>query len=756
MKQLEHHYDFVVAGGGISGVAAAVTASRCGLKTALVQDRPVLGGVGSKEIQVPMVGAFTIDANVVYGRETGLMEELLLENLYRNPTRTPEYWDLTLTDLVKKEANLDLFFNTTVNEVGTDAAGTRIDYVKAYTFNAETWHTFHAPLFSDCTGDATVGYLAGAPYRIGCESRDEFGESLAPERKVETGMGCSLQFRAKDAGVPVPFRKPEWVQFTFNEDDFGPYRPIQSFRRDHGGYWWIEWGALYDTVHDTNRIKDELLQVVYAIWDFLKNRSTIRDDLQTFVLDWVGMVPGKRESRRLEGEHMLTQGDIDRNRHFEDAVAYGGWGFDDHPSTGIFGDKPTTFHVFHKAPYNVPLRSLFSRQVENLFFAGRNISASHVALSTTRVMLTCGQLGEAVGAAASICRRDGCMPKQLLPSGRLPELQRMLQRWDHTIAGLPYSDTDNVARSARVTASSELVLAEWGKSAGSLPLSVDRLQMFPVVSDRIEHVSVLLDVQEPAELAYSIYSGPDNGSNYPERQLASGNVRLNAGERQWVQLPVQQPVARSGWHFVVLKKHPHIAVHYAYGAPVGMKTMERLPEHEIHRNRDWNFNRSLGQAYRSLLFCIAPEQPAYRAANAIGEWERPNRLPELWISQPTSFVQPEWLELQWEEPQPVNEVHLLFDSSLDISLYPIAYAGTGVEADARNTVPSIVKDYRLLARMSDADRWEVIREVSGNYLRHNVHRFAGVTATRLRVEVLATNGLNRAHICSIRVLQHVY
>jgi hypothetical protein len=234
-------------------------------------------------------------------------------------------------------------------------------------------------------------------------------------------MGCSLQFRAKDVGIAIPFQKPEWVQFTFNEEDFGPYRPIQSFRRDHGGYWWIEWGALYDPVHDTNRIKDELIQVVYAMWDYLKNRSDMKDYLSTFVLDWVGTVPGKRESRRLLGEHLLTQVDIDANRPFEDAIAYGGWGYDDHPSTGIFGEKPTTYHVFHDGPYNVPLRSLYSCKVDNLFFAGRNISATHVAIATTRVMLTCGQLGEAVGAAAaaccksSVCRRSCCPPVKFPP-----------------------------------------------------------------------------------------------------------------------------------------------------------------------------------------------------------------------------------------------------------------------------------------------------------------------------------------------------
>ncbi|TBL74662.1 FAD-dependent oxidoreductase [Paenibacillus thalictri] len=755
MRYLEHQYDFVVAGGGISGVAAAVTAARLGLKTALVQDRPVLGGVGSKEIQVPMVGAHSIDGNYAYGRETGLMEELLLENLYRNPTRTPEYWDLTLTDLVKKEPDLDVYLNTSIVEVQMNAEGTRIESVKGYTIGAETWHTFHAPLFSDCTGDATVGCLAGAPFRTGAESRAEFGESLAPEEAVATGMGSSMQFRAKDAGVAVPFVKPQWVSFTFNEEDFGPYRPIQSFRRDHGGYWWIEWGALYDPVHDTNRIKDELLQVVYAMWDYLKNRSSMKDYLSTFVLDWVGTVPGKRESRRLIGEHLLTQVDLDSGIVFPDAVAYGGWGYDDHPSTGIFGEKPTTYHVFHDAPYNVPLRCLYSVKVENLFFAGRNISASHVALSTTRVMLTCGQLGEAVGAAAAMCSRDGCLPKQLLPAGKLAGLQQQLLERDHYIAGVPYAAAANVAGQAQVTASSELVLGEWMDSAGVKRLDNDLLQMFPVVTERLETLTLLLDASEATELAYEVYGRAKGDGNVPAEDslLTSGRLALDAGERLLAEIPVAAAAGQAGWHFLVLKRNPAVCAHYAGSAPVGVKDMYGLPPHEIHANRNWMFNRSLGSPYQTLCFAVSPAQPAYEAANAVGGWDRPVGLPCLWSSQPTDFAVPEWLELAWEQARPVQEVQLLFDSSLDINLNPIAYAGTAQESDPRHTIPALVRHYRLLGRASADEPWRVLAEERNNYRRNRLHRLEDGPAAigQLRLEVLGTHGLNRAQVYSVRV-----
>jgi hypothetical protein len=307
-------------------------------------------------------------------------------------------------------------------------------------------------------------------------------------------------------------------------------------------------------------------------------------------------------------------------------------------------------------------------------------------------------------------------------------------------------------------------------SAGAKPLDADALQMFPVVTGRLDRVGVLLDVSEPTELEYELYGRAKGTGSLPDEsfRIGSGGLALEAGERQRIDVPVEAEVGQAGWHFLVLKRNPLVSVHYTRYAPVGVKNLSKSAPHAIHANREWMFNRSLGLPYQTLCLSVLPAQPAYGAANVTGLWDRPVGLPSLWISAPAAmpavpgptaaeavFDRPEWLELAWEEPQPVAEVQLLFDSSLDINLYPIAYAGTSQEANVRSTIASIVRDYRLLGRASEQEPWQVLADVRGNYRRNRLHRFEDGPRQllQLRIEALATNGLDRAHLYSVRVRQ---
>jgi hypothetical protein len=343
------------------------------------------------------------------------------------------------------------------------------------------------------------------------------------------------------------------------------------------------------------------------------------------------------------------------------------------------------------------------------------------------------------------------MPKELLPSGKLGEIQQHLLSKDHFIVGLPYQNAGNIAKQATASASSELVLSACKESIGKLQLTINRLQMFPVVTDRIDHVSVLLDVERAGLLEYEIYSGPTNNSTFPDQLLATLSVELQAGEQQWVQLPVNIAATRKGWYFVVLNKQPDVSIHFTNQAPVGLKMMDSTLPHPIHKNRNWLFNRSLAAAYQAWCFQISPQQAAYSAHNVLNEWDRPFGTPCLWASQSTDFTRPEWLKLAWSEPQAITSIQLLLDSSLDVNLYPIAYAGTSVESDPRHTIASIIKDYRIQIQKPGSQEWDTLEEVSGNYLRNRTHRFAEINAVAIRIEVLATQGMDRAQIYAVRV-----
>lgn len=438
-------YDIVIVGGGISGVCAALAAARHGASTALVHNRPVLGGNASSEIRMHICGA-DCHGKRPDARETGILEELLLENKRRNPQWSFSIFDTILWEKCHFEKNLDLYLNTHMTEVTVKEK--EIKKIKAIQLTTEKTFEFEALLFTDATGDGTLAYLAGAEYMSGREGRDVFDEAHAPEKSDQVTMGNTLLFRAIDAGKPVPFQKPFWAN-TYKEDEL-------KFR-DHGeityGYWWIELGGEdLDTVSDGEEIRDELLKALYGVWDHIKNQGDHRAD--NYVLDWVGFLPGKRESRRIKGDYILKEQDLIVGRIFDDAVAYGGWPMDMHVAGGLKAKLEPTDYIHLEKLYTIPFKSLYAKDINNLFLAGRIISTSHMAFGSTRVMGTCGVIGQAVGTAGALAISKGILPAAI--SSHIRELQQLLLKDDCYIPGSQNEDKDDIAGNALIHCSSAL------------------------------------------------------------------------------------------------------------------------------------------------------------------------------------------------------------------------------------------------------------------------------------------------------------
>ncbi len=440
--------DVVVVGGGMAGVCAAIAAARNGASVVLIQDRPVLGGNSSSEIRMHIVGADCHGSrNDTDARETGILEELRLECAVRNPQRSASMWDLLLYEWVKRESNIVLLLNTSC--IGVKMASENlIDAVIALRNSTEDLFTVRGKVFIDCSGDGRLGAEAGAEFRKGREGRDEFGESLAPPKPDNKTMGSSILFITRKHDRPMPFKPPNWIRKFPRCEDL-PYRAHSSWEY---GYWWVEWGGELDTIKDNERIRDELLAIALGVWDHIKN-SGLHPESENWALEWIGFLPGKRESRRFIGDYILTQHDLQRGEVFEDGVAYGGWPIDLHPPEGIDTKEPPNIAV--KVPlYNIPFRCLYSRNIDNLLFAGRNISATHVAFGSTRVMGTCSVMGQAVGTAAALCVRYNCTPRELGKEA-IKDLQQLLLKQDAYIIGVSNSDPYDLARMAEVKASSE-------------------------------------------------------------------------------------------------------------------------------------------------------------------------------------------------------------------------------------------------------------------------------------------------------------
>ncbi len=414
MKIVNHKFEMCVVGGGMAGLIAAISAARHGVKVVLVHDRPVLGGNASSEIRMHICGAHGKNM-----RETGILEEIQLENHYRNPLTNYSIWDSVLWGIAKYQENLTLFLNCSVMDCETE--NNKIISVTGWQFTSETTHIIEAELFADCSGDGILAPLSGAEFRIGREASSEFSESIAPVDGDTKTMGLTCLFQAREYDKPQPYIAPDWAhKFTSPED----LRKRNTNLRNTN-FWWMEVGGEYDSIHDADILHEDLQKIVYGVWDYIKNYAPDREQYANWALDWVGSLPGKRESRRYIGDHILTQNDIESEGHFDDIVAYGGWSMDDHFPAGFYHPEEGT--IFHPAPspFGIPYRTLYSKNVENLFCAGRCHSATHAAMSATRVMATTSLMGQAVGTAAAVAIRNDITPRGVYET-KIREVQQIL------------------------------------------------------------------------------------------------------------------------------------------------------------------------------------------------------------------------------------------------------------------------------------------------------------------------------------------
>ncbi|HNT37188.1 MAG TPA: FAD-dependent oxidoreductase, partial [bacterium] len=333
-----------------------------------------------------------------------------LENLRHNPHSNFSIWDTILYEKLHYAPNVTLLLNCSC--LDADMKGRRIKSITGWQLTTQMYHQVSASIYADCSGDAILAPLTKAPFRMGREARSEYNESIAPEQADNKTMGMTCLFMARECDTPQPFEPPSWAYRYDNEED------IPRGAKGHGwwrmGYWWIELGGEFHSIHDTEMLRDELLKTVYGVWDHIKNRGDHGAD--NWTLEWIQFLPAKRESRRYIGEHVLTQNDIESEGKFEDIVAYGGWAMDDHHPAGFRAAKlgaPATIFYPTPSPYGIPYRSLYSKTVENLMFAGRCASCTHSAMSSSRVMGTGCSMGQAVGTAAAMAVSKNCPPKGL-------------------------------------------------------------------------------------------------------------------------------------------------------------------------------------------------------------------------------------------------------------------------------------------------------------------------------------------------------
>ena len=702
--------EFVVVGGGLAGVCAAVVAARKGTKVILVQDRPVLGGNASSEVRMWIMGATSHGGNNNrWSREGGLFNEILLDNLYRNKEGNSIIFDTILLEKVTDEPNITLLLNTMVFEVEMKDKE-NINSVRAFNSQNSTEYSITGKIFCDASGDGILGYQAGAHFRMGAESKEEFGELFTPTEEYGGLLGHTIYFFSKDAGKPIKYVAPK---FALKDIPTKIPRFGNIGSTDHGNeFWWFEYGGRMDTIHQTEEIKWELWSIVYGVWDYIKNSGNF-PEVENMTLEWVGTIPGKRESRRFEGHYMLTQHDIVEQRQFYDAVSYGGWAIDLHPAEGIYSAKDGCNQYHSKGIYDIPYRVFVSKNIKNLFIAGRLISASHVAFGSTRVMATTAHGGQVVGMAAALCVQKDLEPADYIDDEKIKELQQELNLIGQSIQAIPISKDGNLAAEAKIQCSSSLELKQIDFDGLWYPLIYSSAQLLPIKADTKYSFDIEIDVLKATEFEVELQGSIKIQNFTPDLLIEKQLIKLNKGiQKLTIEFSKTFPYDQYG--FIIFRQNENVSIRTSEQRITGIMTaynkinkavnnygMQTPPENSGFDSFEfWTPERR--PAGKNFAMNITPSLNDYKADNVINGLVRPYIHPNAWVADfednnPT-------LSLEWDTEKIISSITLFLDADYD---HPME----NVNWDHKEyVVPFMLKNYKIVD-----DKENIVYEITDNY-----------------------------------------
>lgn len=736
-------YDFVVCGAGISGMIAAVAAARKGLKVALLNDRSVPGGNASSEIGVVIQGSSHHNLNYsIYAKETGIMDELRSKLDYAVAYcgyDVAAACDAVFLDFLYDEPNIDLYLNTVVTDVETENG--KITAVLAYQMKQDIHYAFTAPVYADCTGDAVVAFKAGADVSMGAEAKEEFGEKSADDAPQTWTMGHTLYFEIEDVGHPVKFVRPKFAHDVAKMDFMKDMGNPKKMRMLHvgGRFWTLEYGGQVNTIADNEHIHLELRKLVYGLWDYIKNSGKF-PNAENFVIKRVHSVAGSRESRRILGDVILTETDLDQAVRFEDSVLVGGWPMDLHAPKGIYDDLPASAFIPVTMVYDIPYRSLYSRNIDNLYMAGRNISTTHIALSSTRVIATCGAMGQAIGTAAWLCKKYDYVPRDIYGNA-ISELQQVLLQDDQFIIGR--EERGNAAVEAQFTASADSQqpyenLAEEEVMGLDYPMGLT----LPLPAGKLESLEVRVanKTAQAATLVVDVLKGSRKEAYVPDRSVKTMEVAVDAGFDGWLPIDVNEAAGEDQKIYLVLRPNEALEVSGSKrmlpGALTGKFYTEKagtynhntcpLDEKTGYIGQDHTF-RKFNICFRNVL----PEQDVFRPEHVLNGYTRPYGHMNMWLSAAAESAN---LTLQADAPQWVESMEIFFDNEL--------------EDDRRKIIPvATVKDYNVWITTEDGEEMIPVRD---NFLRRSVVQI-GKKVKQIRVELLSTYGAPRFAVYGIKL-----
>ena len=723
-----------MVGGGVAGLCAAMTAARNGATVKLIETRNFLGGRIGDGVRFPFDQPG--GANFIYRRESGILDELFLRVLSENREGNYAGQNRALMNWVSEQDRLEVFLGAQVFEVSLGKGESRIESVLSISEGLGCRILFRGQYFVDCTGNGTLAQMAKAVGESGIDLT-EYSEDGSPQ-SIEARFATSM--RIGQSSEEVPFECPPWVRLKWEDNHLsGKLDLLESLDRSLLGDHNLEW-----VNQMTPEISPSSGEIVWAAWDFLKNRSPMVERAARLVVEDFSAIPLRQDGFRAKGDFVLNPHDMESGRTYPDSVALGRSPLD------LEGAMLCSMRgkVALPHPFEIPLRCLYSKSVKNLFFAGGHASCSSRASASLRHPPTSAQLGEAVGLTAVLCIRLKRLPRTLSKSGYVDELRSLLHRSNHAFSTVPPDDPDDLLREAKVTASSALQVFT-PKTPGHplLPSPSRGLIQFPVASSKLEGVRLFLEVRENCLIQCGLFEASSRLTISPGSCLDRVEFELPKGRAGWVEIPFSVEIENPGWHFLEFSWGDSVVLHQQDNAPVGilLHRVVNSPASGIknpYSEFSPEISRVPGPSSAPMIETV-PAQPVYRPENLTNGRTRPDRLPHLWISEPTDFRYPEFLEFHWEKAREISSIDLVFDSSSEFIIPPRP------EKFSVACVTSVVSHYKIFF-MDEVGHWKELLEVPDNALPFRTHEFPTISTKAIEIEIISTHGLDRAQVYQVR------
>lgn len=713
--------DFCVCGGGLAGVSAAVSAARNGLKVILCNDRPVLGGNSSSEFRVWVSGAVGLGNNR-YADEGGVIGELIQESLYKNPEGNPFLWDAYVLDCVKREKNIELLLNTSVAKAFVE--GGRITSILLKQITSEKTYSVSATYFADCTGDGYLGYIAGAGNVWGGQDETN-ADGLPFELESENfTLGSSILFYKKKLDHPVRYIRPE---FAYSKEEIEKAitetHKIISLDMNGCDYWWLEIGGDKNTISDSEEIRFELHRIIYGIWDYIKNSGKF--DADNYSLEWVGSIPGRRETRRLLARHTLTTEEVAGQKPFEDAVSYGGWPIDVHPCGGFFDEKPSCLQI-DTGVYQIPLGSLIAADFENLFLAGRDAGMTHGAMASARVMKTCALMGQGIGTAAAVAVSEAIDPADF-SAKQFNIIQQALLKDDVWLIDVPHTDSGDLVKTAVLSTSGEASFAA-EQNGGWLPLDRTVCLVFPPLPEGTSLTLFFNACKAGANVQLEVFESSKLQNHDLAQKIEEQEITFDSqGETKFV--------LKANWGAT----NTLVRIRSAEEVSLGLSVWELPGVLGVVSETAKGLN-----LFRPAV--IAEGFSPYKSENLADGYNRPLGNMHNWVCEVPAEV-----SLKLKTVSDVEELHFYFDSSLSRAynnLRPEYMNPEEANKDWLKLPDNLAKDFSVEFVSADGMQQKVM--IRDNYRRHVVIRQKIRNVTEIRVRFESSWGEHFVSVFEIR------